>query len=265
VLGIPLIEGRTFTADDRASTRPVAIVDRSLADRLWPGRSAVGQRLVWVRGRVELDVIGVVGSIRHDGPRDAAEETVYRPIAQYPRWAMSIVARTDGDPATLAGPVSGVVRQHDASLPVTQIRPLDELVARSLDQPRFSATVAVVSALAALGLAVIGIYGVVSQAVNRRAREIAIRLAVGGAPRRVVGLVIRQGALALAAGLAAGGLIAWSLSRALTGLLFGIVPTDPATIALAVLVVAAAGLMACWIPARRSLRVSVQRALSSAN
>jgi ABC-type antimicrobial peptide transport system permease subunit len=170
---------------------------------------------------------------------------------------MSIVARADGDPAALAGSIAAVVRKHDASLPVTQVQPLDDLVARSLDQPRFSATVAALSALAALGLAVIGIYGVVSQAVSRRSREIAIRLAIGGAPRRVVGLMIRQGALALTTGLCAGGLLAWSLSRALTGLLFGVVPTDPATIAIAVVVVAAAGLLACWIPARRSTRASL--------
>ena len=256
-LSIPVVEGRTFNADDRASARPVAIVDRSLADRLWPGRSAIGQRLVWVRGRLELDVIGVVGSIHHDGPRDVAEETVYRPIAQYPRWAMSLVARSEGEPATLAGTVTAVVRQHDASLPVTQVVPLDDLVARSLDQPRFSAAVATMSALAALGLAVIGIYGVVSQAVTRRSREIAIRLAIGGAPRRVVGLMIRQGTFALAAGLGAGALLAWGLSSALAGLLFGVVPSDPATIAAAVLVVAVAGLLACWIPARRSVGASL--------
>jgi predicted permease len=256
-LGIPLLEGRTFNAGDRASGRGVAIIDRSLADRLWPGQLAVGQRLLWIRGRVELDVIGVVGSIRHDGPRDVTEETVYRPVEQYPRWAMSLVIRTDGDPAGLASTMSSVVRQHDASLPVTQVMPLRDLVARALDQPRFSAGVAALSALAALGLAVIGVYGVVSQGVSRRSREIAIRLAIGAAPRQVIGLVIRQGAVALAIGLAAGTLVAWTLGNALSSLLFGVAPTDPATVAAALAVIVGAGLLACWIPARRSVRGSL--------
>ena len=256
-LGIPLVEGRRFNAADRADAAAVAIVDRSLADRLWPGRSAVGQRVVWIRGRVELEVVGVVGAVRHDGPRDTREETVYRPIAQYPRWTMSLVVKTAQDPSTIANTVAAVVRRHDGALPVTRPMPLAVLMARSLDQPRLSASVATVSAIAALALAVVGIYGVVSQVAGRRAREIAIRLAIGGRPSQVVALMVRQGTTALLAGLIAGAFMAWALANALAGLLFGVAATDLTTFAICTVTIAAAGLIACWIPARRSVRTSV--------
>ena len=265
VMRIPLVEGRGFTAADRADTPQVAVIDETLARRLWP-RGALGQRMRWIRRPdADVEIVGVVRGVRHRGLDQPVEATVYRPHTQYARSTMVIVARAhDGlDAAGAARLVAAAVQSVDPDQPVADVRTLDSLLARSLAQPGFGAGLGGALGILALSLTAVGVYGLFAFAVAQRTRELGLRLALGATPRGVVRLILGEAALVALAGLApglAGALLAMQWIRSL---LPGTVPSDSGTLVLAAAITLSAALAACWIPARRAARLDPSIVLRS--
>ncbi|HEY7529426.1 MAG TPA: ABC transporter permease [Gemmatimonadota bacterium] len=274
--GIQLVRGRTFEPADGPDAPLAALVDEVLVRRYWPDTDPVGRRLALdddESGRPRWrEVVGVVESVKHygvdlDAERRAGGElvrpTVYLPHRQEPESSMTIAVRTDGDPAAVVPVLREAVRAVDPAQPVGEVRLLRDLMADSLGPRRLHTVLLGGFAVAALLLAAIGTYGLVAQAVARRAREIGIRIAVGARDEDVVGMIVRQGAALATAGAAAGLAAALGATRLLEGLLFGVGARDPVTLAAVVSVLVAATLLASWIPARRASRIDPIEVLRS--
>jgi putative ABC transport system permease protein len=260
-VGIPLIRGRFFTADDRAGTTPVVVINEASARQHFPGEEAIGKkiRLGWERdGNVSAggEVIGIVGDVKDAGLAEPDPPQIYLPHAQWPVSGLSMVLRTVVPPHRVVDSARVAVHGVDPAVPLANLRTLDQIVAASISQPRFYMTLLGAFAAVALVLAAIGIFGVLSYAVAQRTREIGIRMALGAPERTVVGLVVRQ-AMALAlAGLAIGLAAAVLLSRTLVeSLLFSTSPRDPLTFAAVAILLAVVALVASYVPARRATRV----------
>ena len=264
---IRLLAGRAFTAaDERDSVNLVALVSQSLAKRIWAGENPIGKRIrLGGPERQWRTVIGVVGDVHHTGLDATQLLSFYVPERQ---WFFSdnqemLVVRTQGDPAAMARVVRAAVQAVDPAQPIVKVRAMDDVVAASTAQRRLALTLFVSFALAAVLLAVAGIYGVIAGNVAERTREIGLRAALGATPRNILGLVVGQGARLAAVGLAAGLFGAFALTRSLQALLFGVAPTDPTTIVLATTLLLLATLVACLVPARRALRVDPSQAFRS--
>jgi putative ABC transport system permease protein len=252
-LGIPLKAGREFSATDVARAPLVGIVDERLAQKYWPGESPIGKR--FKGGDDWTTIVGVVGHVYRAGPTEEGEGQIYMPLAQYTQSAMAVVLHTDGDPGALAGGLRQTVRALDPDLPTAQIVTMDELVVRATARQRFNMLMLSVFAMVALGLASVGLYGVMSFLVAQRTREIGIRIALGGKPGDVRRMVIRESLVISVSGLLAGAAISLSLSPAVRGLLFGVTPTDlPTYLSISVLLLLVAAI-AAYGPARRATRV----------
>jgi putative ABC transport system permease protein len=263
-VGMRLVRGRFFAADDREGSEPVALISEAFERKYFAGENPIGRRI-----RVQGDsnnayarIVGIVADVR-----DQSLDTEPRPLyfmvhAQTPvliQGAMRQVTfalRTDGDPMALAGGLRGAIREIDAGLPVSPIRTFDEGVARTLAQRRFTALILAVFAVFGLGLGVLGVYGVLAYTVAERTQEIGLRRALGAPAGRVLGLVLSQGLAPVALGIVLGiGTTLWA-SGVLETQLFGISATDFQTYALVAVGVLAAAVAACLLPARRALRVS---------
>jgi putative ABC transport system permease protein len=256
-MGIPLLAGRTFTPADMPSSEPVVIVNRRMAETLWPGREAIGQMVL--SGKETLDnrwarVVGVVDNTTWY-PGEAPGFEVYYSHRQWPIPALHLLVRVQGDPAAFAALARRTVHEVEPDLAINDVQPMRVVVAESLWQRRLWGVLFGAFALSALALGAVGIYGVMSQAVGQRTRELGIRVALGARRGQVLGLVLREGMTLAVAGTAAGLLGALALSRLLSGVLYGISATDPLTLAAmsALLVLVALG--ACLLPARRATRV----------
>jgi hypothetical protein len=235
-----------------AQPRPVALVNESLARLHWPGRDPIGQRLGLLFSP-PIEVVGVVGDVRHTGLADDPEPEVYLFDQQEPQRYLNVMIRTAGDPAGLAAGVRGIVASLDRELPIRSLRPMRDFVSDAVAQPRLvSVSVASFSA-AALALTLAGVAGLVSFSVSQRTREVGVRLALGASPRDVLRLVMGQGVALCAAGVGLGLLASLGLTRVLEHLVFGISPTDPPTLGVAAAFVFAAASTACYLPARRVL------------
>jgi predicted permease len=274
--GIRLVRGRTFEAGDDLDAPLVVLVDDVLVRRYWRNVDPIGRRLALdddESGQPRWrEVVGVVESVKHygvdlDSARraggDLVRPTVYMPYGQEPEQAMTIAVRTGDDPAAIVPALREAVRAVDPGQPVGEVRLLRDLVADSLGPRRLHTALLGTFAVAALLLAAVGTYGLVAQAVARRAREIGIRVAVGARRADVVRMIVRQGAALAAAGVAAGLLAALGATRLLEGLLFGVGARDPGTLAAVSAVLAAATLLASWIPARRASRIDPIEVLRS--
>lgn len=255
-LGIELRAGRAFSEEDAAGAPAVAIVNQALADRFWPGGSAVGRRLLIGDQRTPLAVVGVVANSR---PRSLAEDEpplYYRPVAQATWPDAFFLAVRSGLPAgDVAARIRAEVAAMDPTLPVTDIATAASLIDATLATPRFRTLVMATFGAIALLLAVLGIYGVISCAVSDRTREMGIRMALGADRKRILGLVLRTGAAMTAAGLVVGLGSAVLLTRFLESLLFGVGTRDVPTYAVTVGAVLLVAFVACWVPARRATRV----------
>ncbi len=259
-MGIPLLAGRDFTLDDNVELgRIVVIVNDAFARRFWPSESAVGKHLVGIGQPVE--VIGVVGDVRQAELSLEPEPAAYLTEYQITRSVMYFVVRTAAEPLTMVASVREAIRRLDPDQPLTQIASMEQVVGNSIAQPRSVAALLGLFATLAGCLAAIGLYGVLSYAVARRTRELGIRQALGADSRAVLGLVIREGMTLVAIGIVAGLAGAVATSRALAGMLYEIHPLDPVALALAIGLLAAVGLAACLVPARRALRVDPSEAL----
>ncbi|MFI5279774.1 MAG: ABC transporter permease [Gemmatimonadales bacterium] len=266
-IGTPLIEGRTFTEADNRDSAMLVVIDQLLAKKLFPGRSAVGQRLL-ARVRTPeaqyYDVIGVVGHVRHAGLTTEGKEQMFFTDAYFgtgaaDRWAVL----TSGDPSRLIPAVREALRALDPELVVTEMLPMEDYVGKAQGQTRFGLILIGVFAVIAVVLAAVGLYGVLATLVRQRTSEIGVRLAFGAEPVGILKLVVGQGLRLSAAGLVLGLVAALALTRVMTHMLVDVTPTDPVTfvsIAALFLVIVT---FASWIPARRAARVDPMVALRS--
>ena len=258
MLGVRLRGGRTFTETDAETTAAVVIVDEHLADKTWPGETAVGRRIavdpaVTGEPATWATVVGVVRHVRHRSPVEDVREQVYFPGRQTPRNPSVYLLKTAGDPAALVPAVREVVRSLDAALPLYDVRPLSAYVREARALRGFTAQLAVLFAAAALLLAIVGVYGMVAYAVTERRRELGVRVALGAGTRQVLRLVLAESAWLTAGGVGLG-LVGASLgARALETQLVGIAPWDPVSLAAAVGLLVVAALVASALPARRAL------------
>ena len=268
VMGIRLIEGRSFTEDDDDNARAVVIVDDRLAARAWPGESPIGRRLAvdpFVIGKPQIwaTVVGMVQHVRHRSPVEEVRDQVYFPQRQVLRNPSVYIVKTSGDPAAIVPAVRDVLKKIDPVLPIYDVRPLTAYVERANATRAFTMQLAVIFALVALALASVGIYGVIAYSVTLRHREFGVRRALGAGAAQVIALVARDGARLLTrgilAGLAGAALVTWFLR----GLLFGVSPWDVTTYAAAIPVLLMVGLIGCLLPARRALATNPVDALRS--
>ncbi|MGA3016164.1 MAG: ABC transporter permease [Bryobacteraceae bacterium] len=256
-MGVPLLDGRLMAESDR--DRPVAVVSAQAARRLWPNQNPIGRRFQ-LGSDAWFDVIGISGDVRaslHKTPN----LTVYLPYWQRDRSDFALVVRTAIDPMTISGALRVAIRRMDPQLVVPQPVTLAEIVDASVRQRRFQLGLVLAFALSALLLAAIGVYGVVSQSVTQRSKEMGIRIALGAPRRHLWGVIARYGLSPVVAGLCAGLGAAAFASRWIDGLLFGVPAIDPLTyLAVAAALLGAASL-ACYLPARRAARVDPLAAL----
>ena len=259
-MNIPLREGRLFNdLDTRASLR-VVVVDEQMARQLWPGESAIGKRIRTGGFDATPDtpwmtVVGVVGRVKQDALDAEPRMAYYRYHGQSPSRSMNVVLRSATEPAGLSGAVTREIRAIDPDLPIYRLRTMASRVDDSLAERRFAMLLLTLFALLALGLAAVGIYGVMAYLVSQGSRELGIRLALGAAPRDLLLLVVRQGMLVAAVGVVIGLAGAFTLTRFMRGLLFAVHAADPATFAAIGGVLGAVALMATYLPARRAARI----------
>ncbi len=261
-IGIQLLRGRAFSDRDLHDSPRVVIVNQSLADRAWPGENPVGKRLrfFWADWQT-YEVIGVAGNTKTYGPATDWQAELFVPHAQIPYTVMNVVIRTAYDPAAISAEVRRAILEMDASQPPHSITTMEELYSRSLARERFSMMLLEILSGLALLLAVIGLYGVLAYTVTQRTREIGIRLALGAQTENVLKLVIKQGMRLVLAGIGIGLVCAFTLTRAMEGLLFGVSRSDPTTFTGVVLLFSVVALLACYIPARRAMKVDPMVAL----
>jgi predicted permease len=272
VMKINVQEGRDFTAEDKAGAPPVIIVNEAFVRRFLPEANPFDQQLTI--GRNTLDpsrrIIGVVNDTKQFGMDKAAPPMAFVPLAQVSDRLLAIArtfvssyitVRTTVAPLALSAAVKGEINAVDATLPLSQIRSMEQLVARSVAPQRFN--MLLLGLFAGLGvlLAAVGVYGVMSYSVAQRTQEIGIRMALGARSADIVRLVLRQGLGTALIGVALGLLTAFALTRLMSSLLFGISPTDPLTFVAVALLLGGVALLACFIPARRAMKVDPMVAL----
>ncbi len=259
---IPLVEGRDITDRDTSESAPVIVISRSMAKQMFPDGHPIGRRIrSWRDENLYREIVGVVGDIRYSGLTDDVTNVVYVPHTQNSWRSLTFVVRSTGDPNGLRRSIRDAVWSVDKKLPVADVRTLDEVMAENMARARFSMLLVALFGVTAVVLATIGIYGVIAYAVTQRSRELGIRMALGAARTRVVGMVAWHALRLALAGVACGLIGAFGLTRLLTSLLFEVSPTDARTFgAVPVLVLLVASAAAC-IPARRASRVDPVAAL----
>jgi putative ABC transport system permease protein len=262
-LGVPLLEGRFFTANDTAQAPGVVIVNDALARRQWPGEEPIGQTLtspitvVGPMGRslmkqTQFQVVGVVASIKNSTLTRDSEPAIYFTFRQFPFRGLNIVVQGQSDSAALLAALRTSVQRLDPNLPVASARTLDRIVGEATDRPRALMMLMGVFAALALLLSALGIYSVLSYSVNQRRQELSVRMALGAQPADVLWLVVRQGLWLALVGGAAGAVGALAVGRAMSSLLYGVSPADAAAFGVAIVLVFATTVAACLLPARRA-------------
>jgi putative ABC transport system permease protein len=261
-MGIPVLRGREFAAQDRADAPRVGIVNEAFARRYLPGEDPVGQR-IWYGGApgTPIDIVGLVGEVRHRGLDSEPRPELHIPYAQLQYGGMTVVLRTAGDPLALAEPVKREILAIDPGQTITEMRTVSELINGSLAQRRFNTVLLVAFAALALALAGIGIYGVISYTVSQRTQEIGVRMALGALQRDVLRDVVGRGVRLAAVGTLLGLAGALVVGRALRGMLYGVSAADPLTFVGVAAVLLAVAAVACLVPARRAARVDPMVAL----
>lgn len=266
-MGVPLVSGRWFSQQDSQQSQHVVIVSESFAKRFWPGKDALGQRInPGFRGTGWCSIVGVAGDVKQSGLASIAPLTIYLPYSQAPDFLksfMTIVVRADANRLDLLHSLRSQVQSIDPDIPIFDASSMQDLVTKSISQPRLNAFLFVIFGGLALVLATVGIYGVISYSVTQRHREIGIRMALGAERRSVMLMVVSEGArlafIGISAGLAAGLLV----SRLLAAFLFEVTPSDPATFAPVSILLGAVALGACYLPAKRASRIDPMAALRS--
>jgi putative ABC transport system permease protein len=260
-MGIPLRSGREFNSQELAGMRHVAIINQAFADKYLQGANPLGQKAaIYMKsleesGNDPSEIIGVVGNVRLMGLDTPAEPTVYWPHPELVDTRMTILVRTSNDPLALVTTARSEVLQLDQEQPISNVATMEQLLAGSLSRSRFITLLLGLFAVIALVLATVGIYGVIAYMVTQRTQEIGMRMALGARPRDVLRLVLGQGTRLTLLGVAIGIVAAFLLTRLMASLLFGISATDPLTFAGVAILLTLVALTACYIPARRAMRV----------
>jgi len=260
---IPLRRGRLFSDADRETAPPVAVINDLLAEREWPGRNPIGERITanWQGRWRTMEIVGVVGRVRHSGLDIDARPEVFMPLSQLPFGSMTFVVQASTDPSTMMAALKEQIWESDPTMPVYSTATLDALISQSHAPRRF--VMQIVSSLSVLAfvLAAIGIYGTLAFSTAQRTREIGLRIAMGGSRDSIMRMVIREGLMLVVIGMVIGMAAAIVLSRAIVALLYGVSPTDPVTLAGTAALLLAVALLACYIPARRATMVDPLTAL----
>ena len=265
-LGARMARGRDFSAADAPGAPPVAIVNETLAARMWPGEDPIGKRLKqgWpANAGVWREVVGVVDDIKFEGPTEATSMQIYFPIAQDPPSEYSLVLRSGIDPAALATPLAEAISSVNRDMPLSDVRTMEQVVGDAMARQRVAMLVLGVFAVVALVLSAIGLYGVIAYWVTERRLEIGIRMALGARRRDVIRVVGASGGWMILGGTAGGIAAAAATTTSLRGLLFGVEPLDPMTFGAVVLTLVAVSAAACYVPAWRATRIAPITALRS--
>jgi predicted permease len=265
--GLPLIAGRVFTNADVDGAPLVAVVSKAFAELAWPGQNAIGKRFALASDSPFMTVVGIVGDIRARGFGDTPEPTMFFPLAQSAKSAyymprnMALLVRTSGDPSLLAAAVRREIHALDSTVPVAEVRTLEQVAGTSVSSRRFNTSLLAGFAALALLLAGIGTYGVISYGVTQRTFEIGVRIALGADTRSVLGLIMAEGMLLAGTGLLLGLGASIAVARFIRAMLVGVPALDPPSmIATAAALITVAG-VASGLPARRALRVNPINAL----
>jgi putative ABC transport system permease protein len=260
-IGVPLLRGRPFTPDDRGRGRGVVIVSQGLAQRHFGSQDPIGKRLSNDRGRSWREIVGVVGDVRQSALDREPEDMLYMPFYEFPGYGSTFFVRTASNPQQLAEELRRAIHGMDSQAAVSSLQTLAQIRSDALASPRLTTVLLGLFACVAIAISAAGIGGVIAYSVSQRRQEFGIRLALGAKPSSVLGLVLRQGVLTLALGLGLGLLGALLLSRGISGLLFGVAPTDPLSFLAAALLLLTVGVLSCVVPARRAAGVDPIRAL----
>lgn len=258
---IPMLAGREFTDRDNFGTPTVVIINQTMAKRYFPGEDPLGKQLMLVRQNESVEIVGVAGDARRFEVDDVIEPEIYYAYMQRPRWATYFAVRTESDPTSLLGAVRSRVSKLDKDVPVLSVSTLDQMVGTALRAPRFNAALIGVFAGLALLLASVGLYAVISYSVAQRTHEIGVRMTVGAGQRDIFKLIVGQGMMLTLIGVAIGLAASFALTRVMVSLLFEVSATDPLTFAAIALVLTFVSLAACYVPARRAMRVDPMVAL----
>jgi predicted permease len=266
-MGIRLMDGRLFDDRDVAGAPGAVIVNRTMANTFWPGQSAIGRRVAPGSGKDApwFTVVGVVDDVKNAGLDRPAGTELYLPYKQAAALGVSdmyvVMKSQSGNPGNLAGEVREQLNELDSSLPLADVRLMDDVLERAQSRPRFLTLLLTLFSVTALAIATVGIYGVVSYSVARRTKEFGLRMVLGAQTGDVLGLVMKQGAGMVIVGLVAGLVTAFALTRLMASLLFSVAPTDAVTFASVTVVLAVVALAACYVPARRATEVDPMETL----
>jgi putative ABC transport system permease protein len=261
---IPLVRGRLVSDEDRRGATRVAVINQSMADRLFAGVEPIGRRIKVSQGNDDWrQIVGIVGDVKQYGLSERTPNQVYEPYLQHPYFSgFSLVVRTTvPDPGAVVPELRGILKTLDRELPLGRVRTLDEVVGATIRPQRFSTVLIGIFSASALLLAAIGIYGVVSYTVGLRTQEFAIRVAHGATRRDILALVLRGAAWMAGIGVLGGYLVAWLMRRSVEGLLFGVDPGDWPTYVAVAAILATVSLLASVVPALRATRVDPMTAL----
>ena len=260
-LGVPLLRGRVFDARDRVGGPGAVVVNDRLARRYWGLADPLGRRISTDGGRTWRVIVGVVGDVRQEALDREPGETLYLPFREFPGFTSTLFVRTTGDPTRIAEQMRTAARLSDPQTAVTAVRTLEDIRTEALASPRLTTVLLGLFAAVALVITAAGLSGLIAYSVSQRTHEIGIRMALGADRGRITAMVLREGLTSVVAGLAIGVAGALALTRLVTGLLFGVGPNDPLCFAGSAIVLVAAALAGCFVPARRATSVSPMSAL----
>jgi predicted permease len=259
-VGMPLVAGRGIEQRDALNAPLVAVVNEAMALRYFPNGNAVG-RIVEERPGQPIEIVGVVRDAKYNNLREEVRHMVFRPLWQSPGALNSLEVRATESLSTLAGPVRNTLLEVSRDVVIRRAVTLSDQVDSTLASERLLMTLCTVFGVLAVLLASVGLYGVLSYAVAQRTQEIGIRMALGATGRNVLWLMLGQSLGLVLAGIAIGLPLAWLSTRLLASVLYGLSPTDPVAIALAMLLLILVALIACWLPASRATKVDPMIAL----
>jgi len=262
-MGIPLLKGRGFSESDLSSSLNVAVVNEALARTAFPGQDPIGKQLThFGPDNLTLQIIGVVGNVRHVGLDADPHAEIYQLLGQA-QWPSMFVAIRSGtsDPTTLTSAAQNAVWRVNKDVPLANVRTMQDLIANSVQRRKFSMLLLTIFAAVAMLLAAIGLYGVMSYSVSQRTHEIGIRMALGARRPDVLVLVVKQGMALALGGIAAGAILSLGMTRLISGMLFGITATDPQTFAGVAALLGTVAFLANYLPALRASKVDPMVAL----
>ena len=262
-MGIPLLRGRNFSEAEQTQPKRVILINEALVRKYFPNQDPLGQRLdvVMFDDPTPTEIIGIVGNVRYDTLIDEAPPAVYFSHSDLTYGFMTLVVRTDGDPTAIAPAIQREIRALDPNQPVSDVRTMNQVMSEWVARSRFNTLLLGLFAGLATLLSAVGIFGVMNYSVALRTRELGLRLAVGAQPRQVLLLVLRQGLLLTVVGVLLGLVAAFALTRLLSGLLFGVTAVDVTTFSSISVLLVIVSLLACYLPARRAMRIDPLSAL----